>query len=87
MDLNVLWPFLAVPRVSLQCVIVVFSHHTHLLFHTRHMLKYYSLSVHDLIIFAIQENWTQMAVSLHVKRVLSYTDGNSRCRPQGNVFQ
>ena len=42
------------------------------------MLKYYSLSVHDFIIFAIQENWTQMAVSLHVKRVLSYIDGNSR---------
>ena len=28
---NVLWLFLTVPRVGLQCVIVVFSDHTHLL--------------------------------------------------------
>ena len=30
--INVLWPFLAVLWVGLQCVIVVFSDHTHLLF-------------------------------------------------------
>ena len=29
---NVLWLFLAVPWVGLQCVIVVFPDHTHLLF-------------------------------------------------------
>ena len=29
--INVLWLFLKVPRVGLQCVIVVFSEHTHLL--------------------------------------------------------
>ena len=29
--INVLWLFLAVPWVGLQCVIVVFSDHTHLL--------------------------------------------------------
>ena len=28
---NVLWPFLTVPWVGLQCVIVVFSDHTHFL--------------------------------------------------------
>ena len=32
--INVLWPFVAVPWVGLQCVIVVFSDHTHLLFVT-----------------------------------------------------
>ena len=31
---NVLWLFLTVPWVRLQCVIVVFSDHTHLLFGT-----------------------------------------------------
>ena len=30
--INVLWLFLTVPRVGLQCVIVVFPDHTHLLF-------------------------------------------------------
>ena len=30
--INVLWLFLAVPLVGLQCVIVVFPNHTHLLF-------------------------------------------------------
>ena len=30
--LNVLWLFLTVPWVGLQCVIVVFPDHTHLLF-------------------------------------------------------
>ena len=30
--INVLWLFLAVPWAGLQCVIVVFSDHTHLLF-------------------------------------------------------
>ena len=30
--INVLWLFLTVPWVGLQCVIVVFSDHTHLLF-------------------------------------------------------
>ena len=30
--INVLWLFLSVPRVSLQCVIVVFPDHTHLLY-------------------------------------------------------
>ena len=30
--INVLWLFLTVPWVSLQCVIVVFSDHTHLLY-------------------------------------------------------
>ena len=29
---NILWLFLAVPWVGLQCVIVVFPDHTHLLF-------------------------------------------------------
>ena len=29
---NVLWLFLTVPRVGLQCMIVVFPDHTHLLF-------------------------------------------------------
>ena len=29
---NVLWLFLTVPRAGLQCVIVVFLDHTHLLF-------------------------------------------------------
>ena len=29
--INVLWFFLIVPRVGLQCVIVVFPNHTHLL--------------------------------------------------------
>ena len=29
--INVLWLFLMVPRVGLQCVIVVFPDHTHLL--------------------------------------------------------
>ena len=32
--INVLWLFLAVPWVGLQCVIVVFPDHTHLLFLT-----------------------------------------------------
>ena len=32
MAVGVLWLFLAVPWVALQCVIVVFSDHTHLLF-------------------------------------------------------
>ena len=32
--INVLWPFLAVPWVGLQCVIVVFPDHTHLLFYS-----------------------------------------------------
>ena len=31
--INVLWPFLYVPLVGLQCVIVVFPDRTHLLFH------------------------------------------------------
>ena len=31
---NVLWLFLKVPWVGLQCVIVVFPDHTHLLFHS-----------------------------------------------------
>ena len=30
--INVMWPFLITPRVGLQCVIVVFPDHTHLLF-------------------------------------------------------
>ena len=30
--INVMWLFLAVPWVGLQCVIVVFPDHTHLLF-------------------------------------------------------
>ena len=30
--INVMWPFFAVPWVGLQCVIVVFPDHTHLLF-------------------------------------------------------
>ena len=30
-SVNVLWLFLMVPRVGLQCVIVVFPDHTHLL--------------------------------------------------------
>ena len=30
--INVLWLFLTVPRVGLQCVIMVFPDHTHLLF-------------------------------------------------------
>ena len=30
---NVLWLFITVPWVGLQCVIVVFPDHTHLLFH------------------------------------------------------
>ena len=30
---NILWLFPAVPRVGLQCVVVVFSDKTHLLFH------------------------------------------------------
>ena len=37
---NVLWLFLAVPWVCLQCVIVVFSDHTHLLFHTLAVLSF-----------------------------------------------
>ena len=32
MTVNALWPFLMMPRVGLQCVIVVFPDHTHLLF-------------------------------------------------------
>ena len=32
LTLNVLWLFLTVPWVGLQCVIVVFPDHTHLLF-------------------------------------------------------
>ena len=31
-SINVLWLFLAVPGVGLQCVIVVFTDHTHFLF-------------------------------------------------------
>ena len=31
--INVLWLFLTVTWVGLQCVVVVFSDHTHLLFH------------------------------------------------------
>ena len=34
-----MWPFLAVPRVCLQFVIVVFPDHTHLLFLTQQFLK------------------------------------------------
>ena len=33
MAVGVLWPFLTVPWVGLQCVIVVFPDHTHLLFY------------------------------------------------------
>ena len=33
--INVLWLFLTMPWVGLQCVIVVFPDHTHLLFHLR----------------------------------------------------
>ena len=33
MTVSVLWLFLTVPRVGLQCVIVVFSDYTDLLFH------------------------------------------------------
>ena len=33
MTINVLWLFLAVAWVGLQCAIVVFSDHTHLLFY------------------------------------------------------
>ena len=32
---GVMWLFLVVPWVGLQCVIVVFPDHTHLLFHTK----------------------------------------------------
>ena len=32
MTISVLWPFLAVPWVGLQCVIVVFPDHTHYFF-------------------------------------------------------
>ena len=35
MTASVLWPFLVVPWVGLQCVIVVFPGHTHLLFSVR----------------------------------------------------
>ena len=35
---SVLWLFLMVPWVGLQCVIVVFPHHTHLLFPTSSIL-------------------------------------------------
>ena len=38
---NVLWLFLMVPWVGLQCVIVVFLDHTHLLF------SYHHFSVHE----------------------------------------
>ena len=34
--INVLWLFLAVPWVGLQCVIVVFPDHTHSRFHLDH---------------------------------------------------
>ena len=33
MTVSVLWLFLVVPLVSMQCVIVVFLNHTQLLFH------------------------------------------------------
>ena len=36
--IDVLWLFLMVPWVGLQCVIVVFADHTHLLF-CRHILR------------------------------------------------
>ena len=32
--LNVMWLFLTVPRIGLQCVIVAFPDHAHLLFHS-----------------------------------------------------
>ena len=38
--MNVLWLFLAVPWVGLQCVIVVFSDHTHLLFGFRTLSRW-----------------------------------------------
>ena len=37
-DRSVLWLFLTVPCFGLQCVIVVFPSHTHLLFLFKHML-------------------------------------------------
>ena len=37
---NVMWLFLTVPWVGLQCVIVVFPDHTHLLFVIHIIMKY-----------------------------------------------
>ena len=39
-NVNVLWLFLAVPFVGLQCVVVVFPDHTHLLFYIEKSFKY-----------------------------------------------
>ena len=46
--INVLWLFLTVKRVGLLCVIVIFSDHTHLLFHGRsvHITLYIGLDIH-----------------------------------------
>ena len=43
--LNVLWLFLTVPWVGLQCVIVVFPDHTHLLFYSTYFRKMNSLNL------------------------------------------
>ena len=36
--INVLWLFLAVPWVGIQCLIVIFSNHTHITFETNNFL-------------------------------------------------
>ena len=44
---NVLWSFLTVSWVGLQCVIVVFPDHTHLLFHTLVVFSFKKASGYD----------------------------------------
>ena len=44
--INVLWLFLTMPYVGLQCVIVVYPDHTHLLFGVRYRPKY----MHEVLV-------------------------------------
>ena len=56
--INVLWLFLTVPWVGLQCVIVVFPYHIHLLFVVSYKRKY----VHEVLVTHQQQNiWPSSA--------------------------
>ena len=48
---NVMWLFLMVSWVGLQCVIVVFPDHTHLLFHWKGNHENYSILVIQFILY------------------------------------
>ena len=59
------WLFLGAPRVSLQCVIVVFPDHTHLLFLPVH--RYIDDIFHVLV---LQEYWVLVESRILLKPVL-----------------